>query len=38
VLLLAIIVVIVLAAWRMINRIIRRSVMFAMRTRPRRRT
>jgi membrane protein DedA with SNARE-associated domain len=38
VLFLAIIAVIVLAAWRMINRIIRRSVMFAMRTRPRRRT
>ena len=37
-LLLAIIVVIVLAAWRMIIRIIRRSVMFAMRTRPHGRT
>jgi len=35
VLLLAIIVVIVLVAWRTIIRIIRRSVMFAMRRRPR---
>jgi len=35
VLLLAIIVVVVLAAWRTITRILRRSVMFAMRRRPR---
>jgi len=38
VLLLAIIVVVVLVAWRTIIRVVRRSVMFAMRTRPRRRT